>query len=191
MEPKTLTEAHHKKMLNILCEEVATLDACGYECGVYQGGTSELLITVASIKKFDNYIRLFDSFEGLPNITQEDDVTSFKKGDFNTTSFEEVKEYLLMVQSARNFNKVTMHKGWIPHTFKGLEDDRISLAYIDVDLYKSVLDCLNFIYPRLVKGGYILLNDYGAPECKGATQAVKEFNVAFKEVKPYGALIKK
>lgn len=70
---------------------------------------------------------------------------------------------------------VHFHKGFIPFTFAGLEDSKISFSHIDLDLYQCYLDALNFIYPRMTSGGVIVFDDYAAPTCKGATLAVNEF----------------
>jgi O-methyltransferase len=37
------------------------------------------------------------------------------------------------------------------------------------------MDCLNFIWPRLSQGGFIVFDDYGFPTCPGARAAVDEF----------------
>jgi O-methyltransferase len=37
------------------------------------------------------------------------------------------------------------------------------------------LDALEFIWPRLVSGGFIVFDDYGFPTCPGAREAVDEF----------------
>jgi O-methyltransferase len=46
---------------------------------------------------------------------------------------------------------------------------------VDVDIYRSVLDCCRFFYPRLVTGGAIVFDDYGRNSCPGAKAAVDEF----------------
>ena len=66
-------------------------------------------------------------------------------------------------------------KGFIPDTFKGLETSVVAFAHIDVDIYKSITDCLAFIWPRLSVGGFIIFDDYGFPSCPGARAAVDEF----------------
>lgn len=56
-----------------------------------------------------------------------------------------------------------------------MEGDAVSFAHIDVDLYASVLDCCRFIYPRLVRGGFMVFDDYGFPTCPGARKAVDDY----------------
>jgi O-methyltransferase len=40
-----------------------------------------------------------------------------------------------------------------------------------VDLYQSVLDSIEFVYPRLVPGGILVFDDYGFPSCTRAREA--------------------
>lgn len=68
-----------------------------------------------------------------------------------------------------------MRKGFIPDTFRGLELARITFAHVDLDIYRSILDSLDFIWPRLTLGGFIVFDDYGFPSCPGARAAVDEF----------------
>jgi len=63
----------------------------------------------------------------------------------------------------------------MPATFAEREKARIAFAHVDVDIYRSVLDCCEFIYPRLVQGGFMLFDDYGFASCPGARRAVDEF----------------
>jgi O-methyltransferase len=44
-----------------------------------------------------------------------------------------------------------------------------------VDIYESVLDCLRFIWPRVSLGGFVVLDDYGFPMCRGARAAVDDY----------------
>jgi O-methyltransferase len=88
--------------------------------------------------------------------------------DFRDTSLEAVMEFV-------GGNRVEYHPGFIPDTFRGLEDRRFSFSHIDVDIYKSVWDCCEFVYPRTPAGGVMLFDDYGLPSCPGARAAVDEF----------------
>ena len=63
----------------------------------------------------------------------------------------------------------------MPATFVGLDQVRLCFAHLDVDLYRSVTDCLTFIWPRLAVGGVIVIDDYGFESCPGAKSAVDEF----------------
>ena len=92
-----------------------------------------------------------------------------RKGDFSDTSLEEVRRVV------GNPNRVEFHPGWIPDTFHNMSDAQVALAHVDVDIYRSILDCCEFIYPRLKTGGVMVFDDYGFATCPGARKAVDEF----------------
>ena len=46
---------------------------------------------------------------------------------------------------------------------------------IDCDLYQSHLDVLNFVWPKLNRGGYIYFDEYYSLKFAGARIAIDEF----------------
>lgn len=143
-----------------------------WETGVYQGGSAtllKLLVQEAAAVEggVPTTLRLFDSFEGLPETRNPLDLHSGT--DFNDTSLEQVRE------TVGPEDWIDFRKGWIPASFAGLENARIRLAHIDVDLFQPILDCCEFIYPRLAPGGMLIIDDYGLPSCPGARAATDEF----------------
>ena len=50
-------------------------------------------------------------------------------------------------------------KGFFPNSFQGF-DDEISFLHLDVDLYNSYKDCLEFFFPKLKKGGIVTFDEY-------------------------------
>ena len=141
-----------------------------WELGVYRGGSAlmlkRLIMDRAELARCTT-LRLFDSFEGLPEATKGVDLHS--RGEFADTSLEEVKSLV----GDESF--IDYRKGWIPHTFSGLDRVSIRLAHIDLDLYQPILDACAFVYPRLAPGGVIVFDDYGFDSCPGARKAVDEF----------------
>ncbi|MEI7453040.1 MAG: TylF/MycF/NovP-related O-methyltransferase [Actinomycetes bacterium] len=138
------------------------IDGDFIECGVYKGGTAKLALRIMSPGK---KIYLFDTFCGMPPVNKALD--SHKEGDFSDLSLSIVESYL-------SDERAIFNQGLIPDTFQGLESLRISFAHIDVDIYKSVKDSFRFIYPRLVKGGIAVCDDYGSNGCRGARAALDE-----------------
>ena len=43
---------------------------------------------------------------------------------------------------------------------------------MDGDMYESTLDTLTHLYPKLTKGGYVIIDDYEIPACR---QAIEEY----------------
>ncbi|MCL2084802.1 MAG: TylF/MycF family methyltransferase, partial [Oscillospiraceae bacterium] len=69
-------------------------------------------------------------------------------------------------------------KGYFPDSLSDLplqETLRFCFVSIDVDLYKPIYEGLCYFYPKLCKGGYILLHDYNCPRYKGVKAAVHQF----------------
>ncbi len=56
---------------------------------------------------------------------------------------------------------------------------RWSFVHIDVDLYESTRAALEVMVPRLLPGGFVVVDDYGAEKCQGARLAVDESGYPF------------
>ncbi len=133
-----------------------------WECGVHQGKTSCQLAEM-----HPRILRLFDTFTGRPPIGPEDGTQLGEGTQFTDTSLEMVRQRLPQPW-------VVCHAGMIPDTFMGLEQARISFAYLDLDLYRSTRDALAFVIPRLTSGGVIVVHDYGTRHWPGVSRAVDE-----------------
>ena len=147
-----------------------------WECGVFKGGTAAMLAEIISRNSAERrQLCLFDTFSGMPATDPQKDL--HKKGDFSNTSLNAVTE------AVGHKDIVSCYPGFIPKTFAGLEPSQIALAHVDVDIYRSVLDCCEFVFPRISVGGFIVFDDYGLPSCPGARAAVNEY-FADKEIYP-------
>jgi O-methyltransferase len=171
VRPYTLVSADRCHVLYSLAIQAAALDGQWYECGVYHGGTAMLLARVLNERRGDRgpRLHLFDTFEGMPETDPQKD--RHRGGDFADSSMARVSARL--EESAPGI--AVFHIGLIPETFSGLEDHRIAFAHVDVDIFRSVADCCEFIHPRLVPGGFMIFDDYGFPSCPGARKAVDDF----------------
>lgn len=165
----TLVSEDRCYVLYTLARQALALHGEFWECGVFKGGTAILLSKLLHEHGKGREIRLhlFDTFAGMPETDAEKD--RHRAGDFSETSLEAVR------QRIPHTGLVAFHAGVIPQTFAGMENSRIALAHVDVDIYHAVRDCCAFIYPRLLPGGFIVFDDYGFPSCPGARQAVDEF----------------
>lgn len=133
------------------------------ECGVYGGGSALILAETAGLRQ----LHLFDSFRGLSEPCHKDNY--HRKGEFGGVKIDDIR---------RLFSKYTsckIYQGWIPEVLAPVKNDEFSLVHIDVDLYEPTLSCCEFFYPKLQNGGIIVFDDYGYPDCAGATAAVNEY----------------
>ena len=122
-----------------------------------------------NIKKF----HVYDSWEGLPDPVDEDEnnkARKFVKGDCKTN-----KEVFIKNFKIRNLKLPIIHSGW----FKDIPDSeypsKICFAFLDGDFYTSIMDSLNKIYHKMVKGGIIIIDDCGWDVLPGCKKAVDDF----------------
>jgi len=134
------------------------------EVGVYQGKTSSFIHKLGPERVY----YLFDTFDGFPAKDLEPSAPEDKR--FIDTNVEIV---LRTIGDQRN---IVIRKGYVPDTFQGLEQETFAFVLLDLDLYKPTISSLQFFYPRLVKGGYLMIHDYNSPESNWAcSRAVNEF----------------
>lgn len=136
-----------------------------WECGVFRGGSAALISDVLKGKAVHPTFRLFDTFCGIP---YKDDVDKHNVGEFDNTSVELASKMI-------GYDKAIFNKGVIPDSFAGLESTKIVFCHADLDMYRSIKTCCDFVWPRLVVGGAIVFDDYAVPSCLGARIATDEF----------------
>lgn len=137
------------------------------EAGVFSGSSLFVLANV-----FDGEIHAFDSWKGLPGLSNEDQ-GMMSEGYF-AYDVGKVKEKLSFT------DKVIYHEGLFSETFFRVDRDlRFSYAFCDVDRYSSVNECFNFFYPRMTPGGVLIFDDYFCLHTPGAKAAIDEMFVTY------------
>jgi len=171
--PFTVVSPDRCYVLYTLAFQALHLDGQWYEAGVYRGGTAILLAKLLeeNERHEQTKLHLFDTFEGMPETDPR--IDRHKKDDFKDTSLEAIRSRL--ESSISDLRVVEFHQGMVPATFENLTSHQVSFAHVDVDIYRSIKDCCEFIYPRLQNGGFMVFDDYGFPTCPGARKAVDEF----------------
>ncbi|MDR3164043.1 MAG: TylF/MycF family methyltransferase [Synergistaceae bacterium] len=74
--------------------------------------------------------------------------------------------------------KAIFKQGFFPKSTIG--DERLSkeefvFVNLDFDLYRPILSGLEFFYPKMVRGGILLVHDYFSWSCRGAGEAVDKW----------------
>lgn len=154
-----------REMINIyrLVSWTLPLDGDLAEVGVYQGGSAKIMCEA----KGDKELHLFDTWEGLPKPDKKKDLLI--EGDMNNTSLDLVKKNL------QSYDQVYFYKGMFPNTAGPVMNKSFSFVNLDTDLYSGTKECLEFFYPRTVKGGIILTHDYNDTRTPGVKDAFDEF----------------
>jgi O-methyltransferase len=133
------------------------------EVGVWRGEMSSFIHRLAPERRY----YLLDTFAGFPDRDLPDDAVDTR---FRDTSVEIVRG---RVGDSPN---VVIRPGYVPHTLSGLEDEQFAFVLLDLDLYEPTRHSLEFFYPRLATGAYLVVHDYNNAESRWACKrAVDEF----------------
>jgi hypothetical protein len=132
---------------------------------VYKGNTAYLLAQLARF--FDTTAYLLDTYEGFPS---EDMVGEAKQShNFSDTSLESVRSLV-------GEKNVSFIKGRFPGTANAIPDaERFCLVNLDCDLYAPFSAALQYFYPRLLPGGFLIMHDYSSLHWPLIEKAVDEF----------------
>jgi len=173
----------NKRLLNSqqLIEDIIKNKVPGdlVETGVWRGGSCIFMAAILKAwNETDRSVYVCDSFEGLPK--PKDHEYPVDRGDTHwTAGFLSVP--LEKVQS--NFegydllsDNVKFVKGWFSDTLPVLDVEKISLLRLDGDMYESTIVALENLYPKLSVGGYVVVDDWGLPNCKRAVEDYREFH---------------
>lgn len=147
--------------LELLGRRLADVPGAAAELGVYRGFFARCINQLLPERK----LYLFDSFEGFSEEANASE--SFQAAHANTTI-----EKVLAIMPHRSM--VTVKPGFFPESLNGLEES-FCLVSLDVDFYQTTLDGLRYFWPRLEKGGYLLLHDWGSPKLPGVAKALQDF----------------
>lgn len=137
------------------------------EGGVYRGNFSRIINMAFPESSF----YLFDTFEGFDTRDFVSD-KKFMDGINMRTYFNETSVNFVLNRLPYS-EKAIVKKGFFPETAVDINDSFV-FVNLDFDLYAPIKAGLEFFYPKMVKGGVILIHDY---YCKNfdTCKAVDEF----------------
>jgi O-methyltransferase len=149
------------------------------ECGVWNGGAVGLM---GLVSREPRTIHLFDSFEGLPEPSEEDGVSNARSsrgplkalGACVGEKAPAVRDFLVK-RLGLSEESLVFHVGWFQDTVPvdAPSIGKISILRLDGDWYESTRVCLNELYDKLSPGGFLIIDDYG--DLVGCRRAVDEF----------------
>lgn len=157
------------------------------ECGVWRGGNAIIAAEIFRRYGSGRKIYLYDTFSGMTEPTQEEKglidgqsaISHFIKSDRGThnewcyASIDEVNSNF--ADRGLLDSNIIFVPGDVAETLKeksGLPD-AISILRLDTDFYKSTKIELETLYPRLSRGGCIIVDDYGF--WSGSKKATDEY----------------
>lgn len=164
--------------------EEARLPGIFLEAGCALGGST---ILVATLKSVSRPLLVYDVFGTIPPPTAQDSadvhdryktiIEGKSKGIGDDQYYGYIDDlYDVVVANLNRFGidcalkSVSLIKGLLQNTMQ--IDQPVAFAHVDVDWYEPVLTCLERVFPRLVVGGSIILDDYyDWGGCRKATDA--------------------
>jgi len=175
--------------LEFCIEEVIAKGVSGdlIETGVWRGGTTIFMRAVLKAYSVtDRRVWVADSFEGLPP------PNTAKYPRDADSDLHEARELAVSLEEVKaNFNRygllddqVRFLKGWFRDTLPVAPIERLAVLRLDGDMYESTMDTLANLYPKLSKGGYVIVDDYGAiPACSQAVNDYRSANGISEEIR--------
>lgn len=176
--------------LHQLADEVIKKNISGdfMEAGAWRGGATILMRAILEAYGIaDRAVWVADSFEGLP--APDDEKFPMDKGS----------EYHLDDSLAVSLGQVQVHfnryglldakvkflKGFFKDTLPSAPIKQLALLRIDVDMYQSTMEALEYLYPKLSAGGYVIIDDYDLiPACRQAVDDYRAKNGITADIQP-------
>ena len=139
------------------------------ELGVYKGEFARFINMFLPDRK----LYLFDTFEGFKN-QKANDEREMELDKNLLDNFTDTDEHIVL-ESMPYPEKVEICKGIFPKTTRNIIDNEsFAFVSIDCDLYEPTKDGIDYFVPRLSKGGYVFVHDYGGHMWPGVKEAVDE-----------------
>jgi O-methyltransferase len=162
----TLLDDSRLEIIETAINKTKSLNGELWDIGAHKGGLSLFMEACLLDIKQNKDIKAFDTFNGMPfyDINHDTHVFGSLSADYNET-LNLLKEY----------SNIEVLIGVFPKDFYSLGHTELSIAHIDVDNYDSIKESLEFTYPMVEKGGYIIIDDYNCKSCPGAKKAVDNF----------------
>jgi len=155
------------------------------ECGVWKGGSSMIsMLTLQQLNDTSREFYLYDTYAGMAGATSHDvsvhgkvateQTARFQKNDINEWCYSPLDEVKANIKSTfYPDDKIQYVKGLVEDTIPDVMPDTIAILRLDTDFYQSTYHELNHLYPNLVVGGVLIIDDYG--HWLGARKAVDEY----------------
>ncbi|MBN2051477.1 MAG: class I SAM-dependent methyltransferase [Spirochaetales bacterium] len=158
------------------------------ECGVWKGGSCMLMArTLLALGATDRNIYLYDTFNGMTEPSDEDVIAwngkpvkekweadrQGKSQNFTSWAVSLTTVKRNMESTGYPPENIFYIAGDVRDTLRTLRHDRIACLRLDTDWYDTTALELERLYPHLVPGGVLILDDYG--HFKGARKAVDDY----------------
>ncbi len=141
------------------------------EFGVYRGATAYMVLSQLGPALGERPLYLFDTFSGIPSDRlTPGEVEAGLEGTLADTSVEEVRR--LLEPWAANVRLVA---GDVLETLPATETGPLAWAHLDLNAAAPTRAALDYVYPRLVRSGVVVFDDYGWRGYEAQRVAIDDF----------------
>lgn len=168
------SEKRIQSLQNVL-HKINGIDGDIVECGTWRGGLAALILQHVLDNKLDKHLFIYDTFEGMPEPGDKDHPDALRRynelkdgeySDWCRAGISIVEDTLKQVASSYD-DYCHLIEGKVEDTLEVFGPESIALCRLDTDWYSSTKIEMEVLYPRVVKGGYIIVDDYSDwPGCK-------------------------
>ena len=148
------------------------------ECGVWKGGSMMVVaLMLMRAGRTDRDLFLFDTFQGMTQPSEADDEWERQMWSSNQSPTHNRWAYSPLDEVRENMgstgyppNRIHYVAGKVEETIPGSAPESISILRLDTDWYESTKHELIHLYPRLSRGGVLIIDDYatfGGTEGRG------------------------
>ncbi len=151
------------------------------ECGVWRGGSMmAVALTLLRLGETGRELVLFDTFTGMTEPTAEDADSPYDgyslhqmfKRRTNWSGIPAAEVRAAMAGTGYPMERVRLVEGPVEETLPAAAPEEIALLRLDTDWYASTRAEMEHLYPRLRRGGVLVIDDYG--HYAGARKAVDD-----------------
>jgi len=150
------------------------------ECGVFKGASLSRFALFRSLlgNVYSKKVVAFDIFGKFPETTFQDDIKTREEfiqeaGD-QSISVEQMREVLDRRGIGQNVDLVSGDiTVTVPEYVRSHPELKISILNLDTDIYEPAVTILEHLFPRIVRGGILILDDYAT--FPGETKAVDDY----------------
>jgi len=184
--PIGLSEASLQRMIYFYehVRAIQPVEGAIVECGVGWGRSLFALAVAVRTLRQNRHIFGFDSFQGFPDPLPQDLPGKARRGHYKTNR-DSVVRFLANSGLSQSFisSYMTIVPGFFSDSLRKCEVKSVALLHLDVDIYSSYKEALEFFYPRVSSGGIIAFDEYqSTTKYPGAKMAVDEFFKGRREI---------
>ena len=128
------------------------------ECGVYRGCLSAAIMTYLGWEKLPRQFYLLDTFQGLVETMISDEESRIGRKAGAEGSYSECFD--VVKANFAKYSNVSIVRGPVPDTLGAIKSERIAYLSIDMNCAAPEIAAGEHLWPKLVDGGVILLDDY-------------------------------